>query len=172
MKQADTAYITVGKIGSTYGVKGWLKIHTYTEFSASILQYKPWYISNPNGSWTKIDVEDGRPHGKTIVVKFAEINTPEGARLLTNRMIAITRAQLPELGKEEYYWSDLEGLTVIDQHGNTLGQVAYLMETGSNDVIVIKDSQDKEHAIPFILKKVILNVDLEKREIHVDWELF
>ncbi|MFZ2315465.1 MAG: ribosome maturation factor RimM [Gammaproteobacteria bacterium] len=172
MKQADTAYITVGKIGSTYGVKGWLKIHTYTEFSASILQYKPWYISNPNGSWTEIDVEDGRPHGKTIVIKFAEINTPEGARLLTNRMIAIKREQLPKLSQKEYYWSDLEGLAVIDQHGTMLGHVAYLMETGSNDVIVIKDDKEKEHAIPYLSGDVILNIDLEKREIHVNWELF
>lgn len=172
MKQADTAFITVGKIGSTYGIKGWLKIHTYTEFSASILQYQPWYISNPNGSWTPIKVEDSRLHNNSVVAKLEGLNTPEGARLLTGRYIAIKREQLPELNQDEYYWSDLEGLTVIDQHGVTLGTVIYLMETGSNDVIVIEDSQKKEHAIPFLRDSVIRHVDLEKREIHVDWELF
>lgn len=172
MKQADTAFITVGKIGSTYGIKGWLKIHTYTEFSASILDYQPWYLSNPNGSWTPIKVEDGRTHNNTIVALLEGLHTPEGARLLTGRLIAIKREQLPALEEGEYYWSDLEGLTVIDQHGTTLGKVIYLMETGSNDVIVIEDSQQKEHAIPFLMNQVIRKVDLEKHEIHVDWELF
>lgn len=169
MKKADEAYIIVGKVGSTYGVHGWLKIHTYTEFGASILDYAPWYLGSENEAWTLTEVEQGRTHGNGIIAKFPGVNTPEEARLLTGKLIAITRQQLPELKDNEYYWTDLIGLTVINKQGEILGKVVYIMETGSNDVLVVKGN--KEHAIPYLLGDVILNVDLAKQEIHVDWEL-
>jgi 16S rRNA processing protein RimM len=173
-KKAEATYITLGKFGSTYGVHGWLKIHTYTEFDASILDYKPWYISktvtvvNSSTEWEKIEVEAAQTHGKGIIVKLPNINSPEDARLLTGKLIAIHRDQLPKLKKDEYYWSDLEGLTVINKNGEVLGKVIYLMETGSNDVLVVKN--DKEHAIPYLPGDVIICVDLAKQEIHVDWD--
>lgn len=169
MKKSATAYVTAGKIGSTYGIQGWLKIHTYTEFGASLFEYKPWYLSSGNDEWNAIEVEDGRIHGNGIIAKLAGINTPEDARLLTGKMIAITRSQLPKLKKEEYYWSDLVGLTVLNKNGEILGKVIYLMETGSNDVLMIKG--DKEHAIPYLPGDIITNINLVKQEMHVDWEL-
>lgn len=170
MKPTDV-YITVGKIGSTYGVKGWLKIQAYTEFGASILDYQPWYLSDSQHDWKQVQVEDGREHGNIVVAKIAGLNTPEEARLLTGKLIAIQRSQLPELNKDEYYWSDLVGLTVINQRNEALGKVAYLIETGSNDVLVIKDADGKEHAIPYLPGRVVSEVNLERQEIRVDWEL-
>lgn len=169
MKNADTTFVVVGKIGSTYGVKGWLKIHAYTEACSNLLEYQPWYLEDTQHTWNEIKVEAGKLYGKGIIAKFADIHSPEEARLLTGKSIAIHRSQLPKLKENEYYWSDLIGLTVIDQHGTTLGKVTYLMETGSNDVLVIKG--EKEHAIPFLIGKVITSIDLTKKEIHVDWEL-
>jgi 16S rRNA processing protein RimM len=116
-----------------------------------------------------MDIEDGRLHGKDVIIKLAGINTPEEARLLTGKLIAITRSQLPALDQNEYYWSDLIGLTVVNKDGTVYGKVAYLIETGSNDVLVVKG--DKEHAIPYLYGSVVLNVDLEKQQILVDWEL-
>ena len=168
--KADS-YVIVGKIGAPFGVHGWLKIHSYTEFDINIINYHPWYLSASNADhseWTAVQVENGRPHGETIIVKLQHVNSPEEARLLTGKYIAIKRSQLPELKPEEYYWSDLEGMVVINKAGITLGTVIYLMETGSNDVLVIKN--DKEYAIPYLPGSVILKVDLEKREIHVDWD--
>lgn len=169
MKTVDETYIKVGKIGATYGVLGWLKIHTYTEFGASILEFKPWYLSQENDSWQAVQIEAGRVHGKGIIVKLPGINTPEEARLYTGKLIAIRRSQLPTLPKNEYYWSDLEGLTVINKNGEVLGKVVYLIETGSNDVLVVKGA--KEHAIPYLPGTVVTKVDIEKQEIYVDWEL-
>lgn len=169
MKKSDMAYITVGKIGSTYGVRGWLKIHSYTEFGASILTYSPWYLSEGSDAWRTIQVEEGRMHGAIVIAKFVGINTPEEARLFTGKLIAITRSQLPSLKKNEYYWSDLQGLTVINKNGEILGKVIYLIETGSNDVLVVKG--DKEHAIPYLPGTIVRDIDLEKQEIHVDWEV-
>ena len=172
MTKADTAYITVGKIGSPYGVKGWLKIQSFTEFGASILDYQPWYITNSKNVRETVAIEDGRIHGNGIIVKFPDVNTPEEARLKTGQLIEIERDKLPILPNDEFYWSDLEGLTVIDLQGKILGKVLFVLETGSNDVLIVKgDKGDREHAVPYLVDSVIKKVDLEKREILVDWEI-
>ncbi len=160
-------FIVVGKVGSTYGVQGWLKVLSYTEWTNNILQYSPWYIESKD-DWQAIAVTECREHGKGVVVKFAGYDTPEQSRTLTGKNIAITRSQLPTLTKGEYYWSDLKGLTVLNQAGVNLGKVIYIMATGSNDVLVVKG--DKEHAIPYLPDEVIKNIDLEKGIIYVDWE--
>lgn len=162
-------HIIIGKIGATYGVHGWLKIHPFTEFGAHILEYKPWYLSRDQQHWQMMDVEAGRTHGNGIIVKLAGYDNPEIARQLTGQNIAIERSQLPALEANEFYWDDLVGLKVIDQSGQVLGEVIYLIATGSNDVLVVKG--EKEHAIPFLMDEVILKVDLVKGEIHVDWEM-
>jgi 16S rRNA processing protein RimM len=164
----DVKYVVVGKVGSTYGVQGWLKIQSYTEWVDNILDYTPWYLEE-NGGWQEVTLTGGQIHGKGIIVKFAGWDNPETARLLSGKKIAIDRVQLPTLKKDEYYWSDLEGLTVINQNGENLGVVSYIMSTGSNDVLVVKG--DKEHAIPYLPDEVIKRVDLENRVIHVDWEI-
>jgi 16S rRNA processing protein RimM len=162
-------YIVVGKIGSPYGVRGWFKVQTFTEFGTSILKYSPLYMRQNNDEWRIITLEDGRPHGKGFILKIAGINTPEDARLLTGNALGITRAQLPQLKENEFYWSDLIGLTVVNKNGEIYGKVTDIMETGSNDVLVVKGKQ--EVAIPYLTGSVILNIDLEKQEILVDWEL-
>ncbi|HVY53688.1 MAG TPA: ribosome maturation factor RimM [Gammaproteobacteria bacterium] len=163
-------YIVIGKIGAVYGIKGWLKIHSLTEQTDQILQYSPWFLSSRDG-WEETKIESGRPHGKALVAKFTGIDTPEAARLFTGREIAIKREQLASLPENEYYWADLVGLTVIDQHGNALGKIHYLLATGSNDVLVIKDQHGKEHGIPYLPGRVVLKIDLEQQTMWVDWEL-
>lgn len=161
------ATVIIGKIGATYGVQGWLKITSYTEVITDILDYNPWLIGH-NNHWQTMEVNDGHQHGKGIVVKLAGINNPEQARLLTGKMIAVKRANLPSLKKNEFYWSDLEGLTVIDQHQQVLGTVSYLIATGGNDVLVVK-TDHKEIAIPY-LPDVVVKVDLAGQVIQVNWD--
>lgn len=96
--------ITVAKIGTSYGIKGWLKIHTFTEFGTSILNYRPWYVSTFQHTWQLLDVEDAKMHHRTIIAKFKNINNPEVARLETGKLIAVQRSSLPALKKGEYYW--------------------------------------------------------------------
>lgn len=168
MTETNAKYIVIGKIGAVYGIKGWLKIHSYTEFGASILEYSPWYLSKNGKSFREIRVEEGKPHGKSLVAKLEGMENPEEARLLTGSAIYIQRTQLPELEQNEYYWSDLEGLDVIDQHGKNLGKVIYLIETGANDVLVVKG--DIERAIPYLPGKFVTKVDLKNQQILVDWE--
>jgi 16S rRNA processing protein RimM len=162
----DNNYIVVGKIGAPFGIKGWLKITSFTESSTDILKYDPWYLGD-NNTWKPIEIDNGKQHGKGVVVKISGFDTPEQARLLNGKLIAIQRAQLPVLNQQEYYWSDLEGLTVIDQNDVVLGKVSYLMETGSNDVIVVKG--EREFAIPY-LRDVVTSIDLVTKVIRVNWD--
>lgn len=171
MKENKT-WITIGKVGAPYGVKGWLKVHPYTEFDTNMLDYAPsWHLQNTHQQIQPIKLEEGKPYADGLVVKFQGIENPEDARQFTNQLVVIERSILPKLAQDEFYWSDLIGLKVIDQHEKILGEVIYLMETGSNDVIVIKDESGKEHAIPYLKDSVIQKVDLDAGAIVVDWEL-
>lgn len=163
----DTNYIVVGKIGTAYGVKGWIKIVSFTETITNIIDYSPWYIEE-NNAWKPLKVTDAKAYGKGIVAKFANFDSPEAVRVLTGKRIAVQRSQLATLKKNEYYWADLEGLTVINQDNKILGKIIYLMETGSNDVLVVKG--DKEHAIPYLLDDVVISIDLDKKVMHVVWD--
>lgn len=167
MTSTDTDYVVVGKLGATHGILGWLKLYSFTEPASNILDYKPWYLEDATG-WKLTKPEASRKNANGMTVKFAGWNNPEEARLLTGKKIAVLRSQLPHLKKGDFYWSDLEGLTVINSDGAVLGKVAFLLETGSNDVLVVKG--DKEHAIPY-LPDVVTSVDLANQVIHVDWEL-
>jgi 16S rRNA processing protein RimM len=168
MKETDADYVNVGKVGSTYGIHGWVKIQSFTESITHILDYTPWYLEQGN-DWQRIEVTDSRLHGKGIIVKFAGYDDPERSRLLAGKAIAVPRSSLPTLPKGDYYWNDLKGLTVINQHGEILGKVIYLLATGANDVLVVQGK--KEHAIPYLLKDVIVNIDLVNKTILVNWDV-
>jgi 16S rRNA processing protein RimM len=166
-----TAYITVGRIGAPYGVRGWVKVHSYTESPENILAYEPWYLrpaDKPNAPWQVADVEEARDHGKGVVAKFEGCNDRDAAALLRGMDIAIQRAQLPPAEAGEFYWVDLVGLRVVTLDGTELGTVDHLMETGANDVLVVKG--ERERLIPYVMETIVRDVDLDAGIIRVDWE--
>lgn len=158
--------IIVGRFGATYGVRGWLKVISFTQPIENILTYQPWFIEK-NKSWELVTVSEGKPHGKNVVVKLANCNDPETARFYTNRDIAVDHSELPKLPAHEYYWSDLIGLRVTNQNNEDLGIVESLFATGANDVLVVKG--DRERFIPY-LSYVIISVDLAQKKMVVDWD--
>lgn len=168
MKKTPDTHIIIGKIGAPYGVKGWVKIQSFTDPLENILHYQTWFLADKEQLWKEVATDSREVHGQSLMAKFSGINSPEEARLLTGKLIAISREQLLPLKKDEYYWSDLQGLAVINKEGAKLGVVTSLMETGANDVLIVKG--EKEFAVPYITGKYILSVNLERREITVDWE--
>lgn len=165
---AHDQYITIAKIGAPYGVRGWLKVQTFTDSIENAVNYRPWFVTDAKGQWSILAVEQVDYQSERLLIKIQGIDTPEAARCYTGKLLHIPRNKLPVLQENEYYWSDLEGLTVIDQHGDVLGKVSFLLETGSNDVLVVKGS--KQIAVPYLPGQVIKSVSLDTREIHVEWE--
>jgi 16S rRNA processing protein RimM len=161
--------IVVGCIGSPHGIRGWMKLFSYTQPADNILHYKHWFIQ-AREDWQPVVMADLKIESATnghIRIKFANCENPETARLYTNLLIAISREDLPALSLGDYYWSDLEGLTVVNIEGILLGQVSHLFSTGANDVLVVKG--ERERLLPYI-KDIIVSVDLAKGEIKVDWD--
>lgn len=166
--------IVMGKLGSTYGIRGWLKVFSYTDNAESIFDYTPWYL-NQKGKWVEYKVESWKRHGQGYVCKLAGLDVREDAQLMTNFEIAIDPASLPELSEDEFYWRELFGMQVFTTKGYDLGKVTDLLETGSNDVLVIKANLkdafgQKERLVPYLEEQVIKKVDREARRIEVDWD--
>ena len=165
-------FVAVGRISGIYGVKGWVKIFSYTRPRQNILNYSPWYLKRGK-DWQPVELHAGREHGGGIVAHLVGCDDRDAARELLKTEIAITREQLPELD-DGYYWADLMGCQVITQDGVELGLVAEMLETGANDVLVarqkIAGSEPQERLIPFILGDVIISVDVAGQVITVDWD--
>ena len=159
--------VVLGRISGFFGVRGWVKVYSYTKPRDAVLQYRRWLLSC-NDEWEPVTVGEGRRHGKTIIVRIDGIDDRDAAAALIGCDIGVDRDELPETGAGQYYWSDLEGLLVIRQDGTEIGRVAYLLETGANDVMVIEGEQ--EILVPFVKDEVVLDVDLEGGVIRVDWE--
>lgn len=167
MTGIDSRVVGVGRISGVYGVKGWVKIFSYTTPRDNILSYSPWQICI-DGKWNAIDVIEGRSHGKGVVAHLNGYDDLESVRPLIHADIAVYRHQFPAASKGEYYWTDLIGLNVVTVDGVELGRVDHLMETGANDVLVVKDARDR--LIPFIPDEVIVEIDMANRTIKVDWD--
>ncbi len=163
-------WVLVGSIGKPYGIKGWVKVNSYTEPSSNILHYLPWYLLAPGKEHplSPIEIMDNRLHGQHLVVQLKSCKTPESACLFTNRMIYVERQKFSPLAEKEYYWADLEGLKVYTCEKIYLGIVQAIFATGANDVLVVIG--DKRYLIPFLLDKTIKSIDIEHQTILVDWD--
>ncbi len=159
--------VVLGRIAGLFGVKGWVKVFSYTEPREAILDYENWLLKHGE-AWQAITVEEGKMHGKSVIAKLANVGDRDAAAKFVDFDIVVPRDELPDTEELEYYWADLEGLQVVHRDGRSLGKVAYVMATGSNDVLVVEG--DRECLIPFVMGKFILDVDLAKGVISVDWE--
>ncbi len=149
-------------------MRGWVRVFSYTQPRDNIVKYKPWFLRRDDGEWQETALDQGRAHGKGVVARLADCTDRDQAQLLVGYEIGINRDQLPALPPDEYYWKDLIGLQVVNTQGDDLGTVDHLLETGANDVLVVKG--DRERLIPFVMKQVIVEVNREERRIRVDWD--
>ena len=157
----------MGRISGLFGVKGWVKVFSYTRPREAIINYDRWLLKR-DGIWRAASIAEGKRHGKSVIVQLQGIDDRDQAAGLLECDIGIAREDLPQAEEGSFYWADLEGLQVINRDGTDLGRVAYLMETGANDVLVTEG--ERERLIPFVVEKVILDVDFAKGVISVDWE--
>ncbi|MBI2380848.1 MAG: ribosome maturation factor RimM [Gammaproteobacteria bacterium] len=172
--EREQDYVVVGQIRTVYGVRGWLKLQSFTEPVDNIFTYQPWFL-NVNGRWEPVKIEAHGGASGALNVKFAGLDDRELAKRYINAEIGVPADRLPELADGEYYWRDLEGCRVVNLAGYDFGVVDHLLETGANDVLVVKaNAKDafgqKERMLPFVPEQVVLKVDLENRVITVDWD--
>jgi 16S rRNA processing protein RimM len=165
--QSSSEAIAIGKFGKPFGILGWLRLHSETEEHGSILNYKPLFIKKGD-LLEEIVIDSSKLHNKQLIVKIKSVNNPEEAAFLNNKTVFIYREQLPKLSSRSYYWADLEKLEVVNAKGIILGIVDHLFKVGKNDVLFIQG--EKTYMIPFLLDQFILNVDLSKKKILVDWD--
>jgi 16S rRNA processing protein RimM len=159
--------VVLGRISGLFGVKGWVKVFSYTEPREALLDYSDWLIRRSE-EWQSVALAEGKRHSKTVVIRLEGINDRDQAAELIGCDIGVARAGLPKPEAGHYYFGDLEGMKVVNRDGTELGIVAYVMETGANDVLVTEG--ERERLIPFIANEVILDVDLASGVINVDWE--
>jgi 16S rRNA processing protein RimM len=166
--RTDDQWIIVGRITAYYGIKGWVKVYSYTDPRAGLLDYSPLFIASSTASWDELDLEDSREHGKTIVLKVNAVDDRDQASRLLGQDIAIQRQQLPTPDEGEVYWLDLEGLEVVNLDGISLGHIDRLFQTGANDVMVVNG--ERERLLPFLRDQVVHAIDFASRRMTVDWD--
>ncbi|AWK14797.1 ribosome maturation factor RimM [Candidatus Fukatsuia symbiotica] len=170
----STQPIVLGKVGSAYGIHGWLRVFSFTENANNIFDYQPWFVQQAS-QWRHLELESWKYHNRDLIIKAKGVDDREAASQLTNLEIIVDAPQLPPLSDGEYYWKDLIGCQVVTTSGYQLGKIVDMMETGSNDVMVVKANLKdafgiKERLIPYLDEQVIKQVDIAAQRVEVDWE--
>lgn len=164
--------IVLGKIVSVHGIRGEVKVYSFTDPLDNLLDYRRWTLKRGN-EVRQAELVQGRVQGNVLVAKLKGLDDREIARTFADFEILVPRSELPVLDDGEFYWSQLEGLKVIDQNGQLFGILDHMLETGANDVMVVKPCagslDDRERLLPYT-DQCVQAVDLEAGEIRVDWD--
>ena len=166
MPQDNCDLIEIGHILGAHGVKGQVKVFSNTSPKENIVTYSPWLIQQ-HGLAKTVKVS-GRCQGKSVVARIEGVDDRDQAQAMAGAKILINESQLPSLTEGEYYWSQLTGLQVITIQGIELGVIDHMLETGANDVMVVQG--DRERLIPYVMDDFIKTIDLDKKQIVVDWD--
>ena len=157
--------VVMGRVSGPFGVKGWVRLQTFTQAPENLLAYPTWWLGN-EGEWQPSRVEDGYVQGGSVVAKIAGCEDRDAAALYRGKQVAVSRGAFPAAAADEFYWADLVGLKVVNEQGEDLGKVKEVLETGANDVLVVQG--ERERLIPFTAL-VVKEVDVAGGAIRVDW---
>lgn len=162
--------VIMGRFGGAFGIKGWIKVQSFTDPPAGLSSYSPWLIEE-EGDWRSLVVTECRAHKSSFIAKIEHINDRNAATKLTGQQIAVVRSALPPLPDGEYYLQDLLGLTVETRTGKQIGSVIHAMDSKVHDVLVVRADSGEDHLIPWLPEQgVIQTVSLAERRIIVDWD--
>jgi 16S rRNA processing protein RimM len=170
-EKSDAGIIVLGKIVGPSGLRGAVKVFPFADDPLAWGKLKHWRIA-PEGSnadaWKQTRVLRCRAQGELLVAELECLPDRNAAEAVHGFLVGVLREELPVAGKDEYYWADLVGLKVRNTQGEALGEVLGLIDTPANAVLRVGDGSGDEHLLPFVAA-VVLEVDLEAREIRVDW---
>ena len=170
MNASDTRQrmITVGRLHGAFGVRGEVKLESFTDPLRSIARYQPWILRDARGIERACEGVRVREGGKGLIATMPGIEDKDAADALRGTEVLVPRSALPPPAEGEFYWVDLEGLRVVNVEGTDFGIVSHLFSTGANDVLVARG--DRERMIPFREPDYIRSVDFEAGVVTVDWD--
>jgi 16S rRNA processing protein RimM len=161
--------VVFGRVLGPFGVKGWIKVQTFTTEQQTLLEYPEWWLRPRGGVWQKRAIESAREHGATLLAQLAGVVYRDAAVALKGSDIGVPRGALPVAAENEIYYSDLVGLEVVNRQAECLGQVAAVQDYGAHPVLRVADAAaGTERMIPFVAAYVD-RVDIAARRIEVDW---
>ncbi len=164
----------MGRLGSVFGIKGYIKVQSFTERPDNLFDYSPWFIRRRGEDWREVQVTSWQPHQQGFIAKLDGVDTREQALLYTGMDIGIKRSSLPPAPAGEFYLTDLEGCQVIGLNGVDLGIVSRIVDHGASPIMVVSPSDlkkdgPKERLIPFVMGPIVSALDLDARIIRVEW---
>jgi 16S rRNA processing protein RimM len=160
--------VIMGRIVAAQGLLGWVKVQAFTEDLDTLIDYGTWQIGNDAHPWREVKVLECKTHTKVLVAKLEGLSDRTAAENCKGLLIAVPRTSLPKQGEDEYYWSDLIGMSVVNLEGELLGKVDNMLDMGANDILCVH-SDKAEILIPF-LAHVVQQVSLDEKLIRVDWQ--
>ena len=176
---ARSEWLCVGKVTGAYGIKGWVRVHAYTDSLEDFLRLSGWHIAAAQDADRRrpVEIAEGRRQGKGLIVRLVGVDDRTAAERLRGQQFWVPATQLPELEEGEYYWRDLIGLRVFTRSDQgealLLGEVDHLLETGANDVMVLRACEgsvdSRERLIPWLPGDVVLDVATTSGRIDVRW---
>ena len=180
MGESGANPLTAGKITGCYGIKGWVKIHSFTDPEENLFRFGKWHLKR-RGSLETIEFDAWKRHGKGMVAHITGVDDRTLAESFKGLEIVVDGDSLPTLDEGDFYWHQLQGLQVWGREPDTsdervlLGEVDYLIETGANDVVVVKATEgsidERERLIPYLPDDTVVRVSLEEGVMEVDWYL-
>lgn len=159
--------ILVARVVGAFGVRGEVKLQSFTDPLKQVLKYQPWILVH-NGQEKEITEVRARETNKGLTVFFPDIDDRDVAEALTGAEVWVPRSRLPAPKNGEYYWIDLEGMQVNNLEGVDFGKVSHLFNNGANDVMFVQG--ERVRLLPFVMDDYIKNIDFDAQTILVDWE--
>jgi len=160
--------ILLGRIVGAFGIRGQIKIESWTEPRDAIFRYQPWILRDAQGNERVFEGARGKESGKHLVATFPEVTDRDVVEAMRGTDIYVLRSALPPPKAGEFYWIDLEGFRVVNLEGVDFGTVSHLFSTGANDVLFVRG--DRERMVPFVEPDFVKSIDFEGGLITVDWD--
>ena len=171
--EIETKRVVLGQIGKVHGIKGWLKLNSFTTPPENILDYSQ-FFAEIEEAWHMLEIDQHKQQANGLIILFRGYDDPEVAKKLTGIELTVNSEDLPSLEAGSFYWHELEGMEVINEEGQLFGKLERLLETGANDVLVVQPTgesiDERERLIPYIKEEVIKKIDTMTGKILVNWE--
>jgi len=160
-------WVELGRVGSPFGIRGWVHVRSYTDPPQALLDYPEWHLRDPSGERLPRRVAEGRPHGPGLVVRFEGFEDRNAAESLKGAVVEVPRVALPPLGERQHYRVDLLGLSVRNLEGVELGVLDHFIDAPAHPVMVVLQD-GRERWVP-LTPQHLVEVDQASGRIVVDW---